>query len=232
MGSRVIQLAVLCALLPVAAAAGAWERAQGTGFVSLSYGAAVSGDADEGVFAFYAEYGLGRRLTFGVKVDQRPRGPHQAEIFLRRNFGPPDGVIQTAVELGIAADLDAVIDPHSGAVDPHVEMAGPKIALHLGRGFQTGLGGGWVDLRLGRVFPGGSDTARTEFDFLVGVNLGDRAFAMLEVWNDIDEAGRASSIAPTLGWRISPRGALTLRYVVDDPDFQPDRLEIGTWLEF
>lgn len=219
-------------LLPVAAQSAAWERPAGEVFLSLSYGVEVGDDAEEGVFSFYAEYGLGHRLTLGAKVDQRPRGPHTAEIFLRRNIGPADAQWQTAFEIGIAADFDVVTDPVTGALEPMIEQGGPKLAFHLGRGFDSPFGPGWVDLRFARVFPGQAEEARTELDLLAGINLGARSFATVELWNDFTSDGQESSLAPGFGYRIGDRVALTVRYVANTSEGTADRIELGTWLEF
>lgn len=92
------------------AKAGAWERPQGESFLALSYNAPVDGATWEGTVSAYFEHGLGRGFTAGLKLDQRPVGPHELEFFLRRNVNPPDAAVQVAIEVGYSFRLDGTLD--------------------------------------------------------------------------------------------------------------------------
>lgn len=97
------------ALLPVLAGqvqAGAWERAPGTTFLSLGYSLPLDRAADAGTGSLYLEHGLGRRLTAGMKLDQRQVAPHEIAFFLRRNVNPPDAALQLALEIGLSYRID------------------------------------------------------------------------------------------------------------------------------
>jgi len=215
------------------AAAGAWAREEGTGFASLSYTLPTdSADAQEGTFSAYVEYGLPWRLTAGANLDQRPVGPHVLELFLRRNVNAPDAGLQIAVEVGFEVALDAHMDEATGVISYTADPGQPTLALHVGRGFSSPLGQGWVDLRFGLNLPGGDAERTGEIDATLGISLSDRAFATFEVWHDFTRERSVTAVVPGAGYRLTDRIALTARYVHDVDDIAPGSVEIGAWLEF
>jgi hypothetical protein len=219
-------------LAPAPAVAGAWERAEGTAFVALSYGLERGAGAEEGTVAFYAEYGLPWRLTFGANLDQRPAGPHVLDLFLRRNVEPADTPLKIAVEAGVAIEFDGHVDDTTGQPVLTHEIGRPSLALHLGRGFGAAFGDGWWDMRIGAELPTGDAAARGAVDALVGLDLSPRLFATTEIWHDVGPSSTFTSVAPGVGARLTERATATLRVVRDVSGAEPDRLELGTWLDF
>jgi hypothetical protein len=227
----------LAVCLPGPAPAGAWERAPGASFAALSYNLPEEHESHEGTFSLYFEHGLPMRLTAGLKLDQRPSGPHELDFFLRRNILPQDGALQMAVEVGVAFRLDGYIEPLTGQPVPEVEPGRPSLAIHVGRGFSTPLGGGWWDLRAGLDLPGGAGwqgdaPAVFELDVTVGAGLTERSFATVEVWHDSAPGESFTSLVPGLGLRLTDALAAQLRYVRETRGGAPDSVELGTWLEF
>lgn len=76
-----LMLGITCGLAPVALLAGAWPRAAGTGFASLSHWQGL-GTADS-YTGFYVEYGLTARLTLGVDAGRSVSGDSKTVAFLR-----------------------------------------------------------------------------------------------------------------------------------------------------
>ncbi len=227
----------LAAFLPGVAVAGAWERAPGTSFAALTYSLPEEHAHDEGAFSLYVEHGLPLRLTAGLNLDQRLRGPHELEFFLRRNVLPKDGALQMAVEAGISFRLDGYVEPLTGEPVPVIEHGRPALAFHFGRGFVTPLGGGWWDLRAGLDLPGGAGAhgdlpAVFEFDATIGAELTSWSFLTFEIWHDGTYRDSYTSLVPGLGLRLGENIALQLRYVRDTKGGAPDSVEFGTWLEF
>ena len=227
----------LAACLPGAALAGAWERAPGTSFAALTYSLPQEHESHEGTFSVYFEHGLPLRLTAGLKLEQRPRGPHEFEVFLRRNILPQDRPLQMAVEVGIAFRLDGYLDPLTGQPVPLVEHGRPALAFHFGRGFSTPLGGGWWDMRAGLDLPGGEGWQGDappvfELDVTVGAVVTERLFATFEIWHDSAYGNSYTSLVPGVGLKLTDSLSAQLRYVRDTKGGQPDSVEIGAWLEF
>ncbi|MEM9248666.1 MAG: hypothetical protein AAGB05_08210 [Pseudomonadota bacterium] len=229
----VLGLAVCLALGVQSAMAGAWAREESTFFVSLSYNWPIDSEtAEEGTVSAYVEYGLPWRLTAGANLDQRPVGPHSLEIFLRRNFNAPDAVWQVAAEVGYEMALDAEIDELSGRIRYLTEPGQPALALHLGRGFDSRFGSGWIDMRFGANLPTAEDDLLGEIDATLGLNLSGRVFTTVELWHDYDSEGSFTSLVPGLGVRVTDRIAGTLRYIHETNGDAVDSVEIGTWVEF
>ncbi|MEM1430485.1 MAG: hypothetical protein AAGG09_13610 [Pseudomonadota bacterium] len=213
--------------------AGAWEREEGTGFASFSYNLPTdSEEAQEGTVSAYFEYGLPWRLTAGANLDQRPIGPHALEVFLRRNVNAPDAELQVAIEVGFEIALDAHMDETTGAIRYTADPGQPTLALHIGRGFASQLGYGWVDARLGLNFPTDDIEYSGEIDATIGLSVSERAFMTFEVWHDFTRERSVTSLVPGAGYRLTDRFALTAKYIYDADDVASDSVEIGAWIEF
>lgn len=226
-------LAVCSGLTPAALHAGAWAREEGSIFVSVYYNLPTDSETyEEGTVSAYVEYGLPWRLTVGANLDQRPIGPHSLELFLRRNLNDPDATWQVAVEAGFEMALDAEVDEYTGQVSYLTEPGQPALALHLGRGFESRFGTGWLDMRFGANLPTDDAELMGEIDATIGLNVTDRMFGTFEVWHDFDRQGSFTSLVPGLGVRITDRISGTIRYIHETEDKVVDSVEIGTWLEF
>ncbi|MEM7710140.1 MAG: hypothetical protein AAF264_05200 [Pseudomonadota bacterium] len=145
-------LALLLLLLPSAAVAGAWPRAQGELYIFVSHDG-----FEDGWTGVFAEYGGPRNLTFGIDVggqvvggvaafrrgdleDMDLDGRAIAFVRLPLPLGrDPPGPWHAALELGAGADFD--VEGASRGAEPR-----GRLGLSIGRGLDTPWGGGWINL--------------------------------------------------------------------------------------
>ena len=143
-------LVLICCLLAGQAHAGAWPRASGTGFASLSIWQGV--DGTDSYTALFAEYGLMPRITLGLDAGRSVSGQTKTVAFLRAPFGQSFGWL-VAAEIGLG------------------EIAGQPVlrpGLSFGRSIATRQGKGWIAVdTLLEV-----DMATQEIDLKTDITLG------------------------------------------------------------
>ncbi len=189
---RLIAILIAGLVLATPAAAGAWLRDKGEGFLSLS-GTARAGAAGVGTFetGLYVDFGLFRRLTLGLDVDQTPDGSGHALVFARLPLGPTTGRRRMALELGLGAH-------HAGG-----QWAGMgKATLSWGLGF-AGPGGGWLALDSAVEMRAATTTtpgrAIYKLDASLGLPSQRRIRPMLKIETaQVEGAGLYWSVIPSL----------------------------------
>lgn len=143
-------LVLICCLLAGQAHAGAWPRASGTGFASLSIWQGV--DGTDSYTALFAEYGLMPRITLGLDAGRSVSGQTKTVAFMRAPFGQSFGWL-VAAEIGLG------------------EIAGQPVlrpGLSFGRSIATRQGKGWIAVdTLLEV-----DMATQEIDLKTDITLG------------------------------------------------------------
>lgn len=195
-------LALILAILPAAASAGAWPRAPGETFVVLSVG---TGGEWSGV---YAERGVRRGLTFGLEIGGTAEwndlsGSYDGEgrlvAFLRRSiFAARDRPWKFSAEIGIGVDLDVEMTREEPLQhDPRL-----RLGLHVGRGFEVLGMGGWGNLAL-RVEPGGEES-RYGLGFVAGLRPTSRLTTSLGFFVE-QEDDTYLTLAPTVAWALRER---------------------------
>ena len=149
--------------------AGAWPRAAGSGFASLSLWQSGPFSAVPGRYtALYVEYGATPRLTFGLDAGRGVSGATKTVVFLRRPLLTWREHILTA-EIGLG------------------QIAGQPVlrpGLSYGTGFQTRHGSGW--LAVDTLLELGIDTGET--DFKTDITVGFTPAATLTSWLWPDDA--------------------------------------------
>ncbi len=161
-------LALFCAAPP--AAAGAWMREAGHGFLALS-GTARQGDPDaRQELSVYADLGLSPHLALGVDVNERPGIAGHALLFARLPLSRPTARTRLAVE--------AALGGHHwrGAWDPMY-----RLTLSLGRGFRTRRGAGWYAIDAGYERRLGTPTPIYKLDATLGLSAPGRLHPILQV---------------------------------------------------
>ncbi|WP_068117476.1 hypothetical protein [Tropicimonas marinistellae] len=231
----------IASVLP-ATAGGAWPRGEGRTFISLSW--STFGDAagylekisqpidaenvpelkltDE--IAFFAEYGITERLTFGVDTYNRPdTGLASNVLFLRSGIGNPDWANRYGIEIGFGP-----IHDWRGQDDTVM-----RVGLAWGRGYQSRWGNGWmeVDSKLGWQ----TDAAEEywKIDSTLGLNATERSIFYFQLQSGAaGEADPFLRAVPAYVFRfdrgISVESALLLGMQNDDAQ----GVKIGAWLEF
>lgn len=226
---RGLVLALLAALALAQAdpaAAGAWPRDRGTGF--LSSATRVSAPAWSGpgwtgqlnlYSTLYGEYGLGRRLTAGFDIGHGISGKGKAIFFLRKSLPPRSGGSVYALELGLGQIAG------QPAVRP---------GLSWGRGISRRNGGsGWLSLE--SVAEIRLDTGHTDFkaDFTLGLNHGARFKSILQLQTGVSQ-GDPSFIraAPSLVVKAGVKSHIELGVtagIVGDDSYG---VKLGLWRDF
>ncbi|WP_428929107.1 hypothetical protein [Marinibacterium sp. SX1] len=177
------------------ASAGAWPRAQGTSFLSMSYQLQLNDTTDLDYTSIFYEYGLTDTWTIGFDGGHNPVTDDSSPvIFLRHPIFPNSGPNLFAAEIGLGAveiggELEAVIRP----------------GFSWGRGYQAGFGSGWMGVESSYAFRGdGSQVAK--LDATLGYNHagGSLSFVQVQTYYPVgDELSVA--VQPTYVQKVSER---------------------------
>jgi hypothetical protein len=184
---RLVLVFCLMCLTAQPAAAGAWLREKGKGFLAYSNLTASTMDT---TFSAYFDYGLSDRMTVGATLDiYTPIGNQMSGkglLFLRRSldWGVFDG--KWAYELGVGAR-------HTGV--EFVPVA--KTALSYGRGISWGKRKGWFAVDAGVEWGFGDAQHLVKIDTTVGLDIGPRSKGMLQVFSTFNDDWGTVTIAPS-----------------------------------
>ena len=237
---HICSLAILLAPLAGSAAAGAWLRADGTTFMSLSHEQDRAGNTYTGL---YGERGLGGRNTLGFRLDHSGAGQAGALVWLQRSLDDGSGPNRWTVSLGVGA-----VD-RAGSLLPTGE-----VAAAWGRGIANPLGGSWftVETRLNVVgdpkdTPEAPDDAAREVRYLgnlatqtaikTDVTLGVQLTPSMVVINQIrfeqaEDTGFSSKLSTSLVRDLKGPAKLELGIMAPLSEQGEPALKVGTWLEF
>jgi len=216
------RLLVILAILPwlaTAVHAGAWMRAKGEGFLSLS--GTVEEPDEFGLyrqsFGLYAEYGATDRLTLGVDLGGDMLRMSKALAFLRWPLRDPGRETKIALEIG------------AGQVERENAL---RPALSVGRGFALGTRHGWlnVDTRA-IVFESGAIAWETELT--AGLSVSERIKVIAQVQAGIPVRGRDYlRLAPSAVYEMRP--GTHLEFGVTEPLSGGGKrgVKLGLWRTF
>jgi len=199
--------------------AGAWMREAGTGFYALS--GTVNERLDQS-FSAYLEYGLRPTLTIGADIDlSMPHGSAvsgSGRVFLQRPLR--QGTWRASYRLGIgAADVGGTLEPFG------------SLGLSLGRGLDWHKGG-WANVDL-RLDMGTEDVSRIKLDTTLGLSVGARSQAMLQLFLESDTDGNAiATLSPSFVFRPKPDGTAWLVAVEAKSKEADLGLKLGLWRDF
>ena len=184
---RLILVFWLMCLSAHPAAAGAWLREKGKGFLAYSNLTASTMDT---AYTAYFDYGLTEKTTIGATLDVYTPLRHQMSgkgiLFIRRSldWGIIDG--HWAYELGIGAR-------HTGV--EFVPIA--KTALSYGRGITWGKRDGWFAVDTGIEWGFGDAQHLVKIDTTIGLEFSPRSKGMLQVFSTFNEDWGSVTIAPS-----------------------------------
>lgn len=236
---HICSLAILLLPLAGSASAGAWLRADGTTFMSISHEQDLAGSTYTGL---YAERGIGGRNTLGFRLDHSGSGQTGALIWLQRSLDDGSGPNRWTVSLGLGA-----VD-RGGSLLPAGE-----VAAAWGRGIASPLGGGWftVETRLNVVGEpedtAATDDATREARYLgnlatqtaikTDVTLGVHVTPSMVVINQIrfeqaEDTGFSSKLSTSLVRDLKGPAKLELGIMAPLSEQGEPALKVGTWLEF
>lgn len=231
-------LGLVAALSGAPASAGPWARDAGDVFLSFQISAEDSpSDIMLGLWepetytSFYAEAGLGRRMTLGADLGAGEVS-QQAVGFLRYTLTPPDATWQWALDGGIGARRIGD-GPVHGLV---------RLGASVGRGFGEGGGGwpmpvrhegGWIMLDVQSLYDLELQQPIWQAEGTLGFTLSQRSAAIVslkaEDWPGSDPIVSVSpsfvfDLTPATSVRVGARGALEGSTSVG--------LFLGLWHEF
>ncbi len=223
---RFILAALVLALTPAAASAGAWPREVGTSFLSLSYTLSddmnLPGVDPEGYTALYYEYGATPRLTFGLDAGRAQNGEYTAILFARRALDWELFGGRTALQGGAGmAELGATSDTLL------------ELGAAWGKGLETRFGGGWlgVDTKL-HYFTEAQDFA-AKIDLTVGIKPNDRTMLILQLQAaDYPGSDPTLAVVPSIVRNVGRRHYVELGLDVGLANDTTAGIKLGTWLEF
>lgn len=223
------RLPLLLALLwATAAQPGAWPRGAGETFVSAKGSVSASGDAREAIYTLYGERGATERLTLGGKYDRLTPSLSVTESFARWHVSAPEATWQIAIEGGIAVTIDREPETWPTWRDRVAILA----AGHLGRGFPTPVGDGWVDMRLGGVWPMNDDPRTLKLDVTTGIALASGHLVMLDIRHERSAGEALTFLGPFGALNLGERLSLTAGVLLDVSGDLPEKIELGAWLTF
>ncbi len=168
--ARQVLIYLLLALLSTPAFAGAWLREKGSSFTALSVTAFKE---EDGIYkyksALYAEWGLRPKLTIGLDVEEHQDLYGHAMVFARIPVADFGQAGRFAAEFGIGAH-----HRQYGA------WAMYKATLSYGKGIQTGIGGGWINVEA-TVEDRTHEALIHKLDFTAGLSSGRRIDPLLQI---------------------------------------------------
>ncbi|MCK8463920.1 hypothetical protein MUY35_08675 [Aliiroseovarius sp. S1339] len=201
------------------ALAGAWPREEGEAFVS----AQVRQDADTlddlPVINLYGEYGLTGRWTVGAKLDYALASEDITHVkaFGRWHMQNDGGSWQKAISLSVEGTEE----------DPYVSPA-----IHLGRGFDTAFGPGWLDVEVSAsVSILDADVDLGGFA-LVGLKPHPRLMTMMALDVTPINSGTQVNVIPSVAWQYKQGKHLQLEWTHALDGIIKDEVAAGIWLEF
>ncbi|WP_209427798.1 hypothetical protein [Pararhodobacter sp. SW119] len=202
------------------AAAGPWPRPVGSGFAAVSVGVEDLATRRVSFGEVYGEYGLDPRVVAGMKL-RRAGGNLRADVFARWH---PDLAGSIALGLTLGARFD-----RAGA-----RRIAPVVALHAGRGAQTGLGNLWAraDLQLVANRNGPRGLGEIEVSGQFGLRTERGALAMLSMAGHRDRDGTTLKLIPALGYAVGARSLLVLDATLLPRSRRVDGLRLAIWRDF
>lgn len=174
-------LALLLAVFPTVALAGAWPRGKGNVFTVLSLESTYDRSAltwddpseepplTRNFLKFYGEYGLTDRYTLGVELEQDYLFAQQQGIaFLTASIVPEDWKTRISVELGAGQRKGRFGRRGRDDSEPIV-----RPALYYGRGFDTRWGQGWAGADFKAEYRVDNAETAYKLDLTLGISHAD-----------------------------------------------------------
>ncbi|MEM6758597.1 MAG: hypothetical protein AAF601_03875 [Pseudomonadota bacterium] len=200
------------------ATAGAWLRAEGTGFLSTSVLQGQDGSTETSV---YIEYGLRPRLTIGFKGDatliagQLNNGT--VLVFARRPIPRTNVDYKLSYTLGLGADIDTQT---RGVL---------RTQLSYGRGLTFADRFGWLAVDAIVDWSLADDPDTVKLDTTVGLTLNDRFKVMIQIFVT-HESDTSIKLAPSLIWQ--PRDSEQSYQIGLEAEAGEIALRFGLWRDF
>ena len=199
--------------------AGAWPREKGEVFVSGQVRQNADTLDDVPMISAYGEYGLTDRFTVGTKLDYALATKEftHMKVFGRWHMQDSGGPWLAAISLAVEGTED----------DPYVSPA-----LHLGRGFDSAIGPGWLDVEVHANVSILEASVDVGAFALVGVKPHARFMAMMGLDVTPMDIGTQVVVIPSVVWQFKQGKHLQLEWTHALDGAIKDEVVAGIWLEF
>ena len=212
-------LIILACLLAVPAHAGAWLRAEGTGFLSTSV---LQGEEGQSDGALFFEYGVRPQLTLGLKLDANMiagrLGGGSGFVFARMPIETGERPFKLAYEIGLGATLDDQTDPLL------------RTGLSYGRGLKWRDHYGWLAVDFAVEWSLAGETHTGKLDTTMGFSISETTKLMMQVFVSSTETDANVTLAPSIIWQPRPKKpSYQLGLEAEKGELS---LRLGLWQEF
>lgn len=201
------------------ASAGAWLRAEGTGFSASSLVLTETGQINS---ALYLEYGWRPRLTLGLKIDADMTlgrlGNGSGFAFVRRPIGRGEQSFKLAYEVGVGSTF--------GQASDMLLLTG----LSYGRGVSIGSRHGWLAIDGAVEWSLGDRTDTAKLDTTFGLAVTDRFKVMVQVFVSQTDTASSLTTASSVIWQ--PRDSRASYQIGIEVKNSATALKLGLWREF
>lgn len=198
------------------AAAGAWPREKGHGFLSFSTEFAPN---DDSFFtAAYAEYGITDRITAGFDLGFSDDELYKAVFFGRLPISDSAADWKVAFELGVGLTEDeAVLRP----------------GFSLGRGLSMANRSGWFSIESLAIYELEQDDVEFSADVTLGLNMTDALKILLQLQSgDHPMDPDYVNLAPSIVFEASPGLHLEMGMKTGLKDRGDYAFKLGVWHHF
>ncbi|MEM6940189.1 MAG: hypothetical protein AAF943_16555 [Pseudomonadota bacterium] len=205
------------------AVAGAWLRAEDSGFASFTFGATQD---DRFTTSLYLEYGLWPETTVGLDANVSTLGSDintgSALVFLRRAIGPTDRPLKLSYELSLGA-----------LRQDERTLPAAEATVSVGRGLQIGERNGWVNIDASYLYEPTRGDHLGKLDVTAGLDFTRRTTGVLELNYSAGEDDDFGAIEPSVLFRLGG-GDTRVRLGAQIPWEGSDdvSLELGLWRDF
>lgn len=199
--------------------AGAWAREDGTTFLSAQVRQDMERPKTDPTVSIYGEYGLTTAWTLGGKLEYSYEIKEFRHIAVFGRWHVQDDHSNWSKALGFT--IKGTVD------DPYASPA-----IHLGRGFETRFGPGWLDVEVDATFSLNTGAAELGAFALAGLKPHPRVKTMMALDLLLAQDGNRLDAIPSVAWQFDEGKHIHLEWARGIAGGTKDEVALGLWLEF
>ncbi|MDA5093181.1 hypothetical protein O2N63_03690 [Aliiroseovarius sp. KMU-50] len=214
-----LMAAVSCQMPPSPAEAGAWPRKDGEWFISIQATQDWGNWVNYPKVSTYLEYGLTDVWTIGGRIehDLQTYETSEAELFVRRAF-------PTVLTWQLAAGMT-----FSETTEGTLSF---KPSFHLGKGFETRWGNGWMDALIKVELPVEEGAGSVGAFAQIGLKPHECLLTMISVDAHADKFNTTVKLLPSLAWEVRPGRHIQVEWSETVTPAPEGKLSLGIWMSF